>query len=53
MLTSVRKTKCQQYHDLDHLAGTWTVQDAKEFEENIESLQSVDDDLWSNKKKPV
>jgi hypothetical protein len=34
------------YHDLDHLAGTWTKEDEKEFYENIQGLEKVDKELW-------
>ena len=34
------------YHDLDHLAGTWTKEDEKEFYENIQELEKVDKELW-------
>jgi len=30
------------YHDLDHLAGTWSEKDAAEFQKNIEDLESFD-----------
>jgi addiction module HigA family antidote len=30
------------FHDLDHLAGTWTEKDAAEFERNIAYLDSID-----------
>jgi hypothetical protein len=32
--------------DLDHLAGTWTEEEAREFEEHIASFEAVDEDLW-------
>jgi hypothetical protein len=35
-----------RYHDLDALAGTWSEEDLREFEEAIEPLTSIDQDLW-------
>ena len=34
------------YDDLDHLAGTWSVQDAAEFEQATAPFESVDQDIW-------
>ena len=34
------------YHDLDHLAGTWTKKDEKEFYKNIQGLEKIDKELW-------
>jgi hypothetical protein len=36
----------QVHHDLDHLAGTWSEADAREFAEAIEGFQTVDPELW-------
>jgi len=33
------------YHDLDHLTGTWTDEDEKEFYKNIQELEVVDKEL--------
>lgn len=35
------------YHDLDHLAGTWKAEDAKEFKKNTKYFEKIDKDLWS------
>ena len=35
-----------QYHDLDHLAGTWSVEDAKEFEEILLEQRHIDEGMW-------
>jgi hypothetical protein len=40
----VKKTT---YHDLDHLAGTWSAADAKEFQDNTAFFEKIDKDLWS------
>lgn len=40
------KKKKKIYHDLDHLAGTWSEQECKEFEENTQYFEQIDKDLW-------
>lgn len=35
------------FHDLDHLAGTWSTKDKKAFDDNIESFENIDKELWS------
>ena len=32
---------------LDHLAGTWTDTDQREFDDAIEPLEQIDHDLWA------
>lgn len=34
------------FHDLDHLAGTWSNKEKKEFDENIKSFENIDKELW-------
>ncbi len=34
------------YSDLDHLAGTWSKEDAAEFERNTAVFEKVDDEIW-------
>lgn len=36
----------QRYHDLDALAGTWSVEEADEFHHAIIELNQVDSTLW-------
>ncbi len=36
----------EKFHDLDHLAGTWTEQESAEFEAHLAAQRSIDDDLW-------
>ena len=40
-------TKKTVFHDLDHLAGTWSRKDKKAFDDNIKSFESLDKELWS------
>jgi len=35
------------FHDLDHLAGTWSNKDKKTFDDNIKSFENIDKELWS------
>jgi len=35
------------YHDLDHLAGSWSAAEEKSFEESIKHLEKIDKELWS------
>ena len=41
-----KKRRTKIYHDLDHLAGTWSEKDLKEFQKNVEYLEKVDKELW-------
>lgn len=34
------------YHDLDHLAGTWSEQDEQEFLANTAQFRTIDEELW-------
>ena len=42
-----RQTKKIVFHDLDYLAGTWCEEDKNAFDDNIKSLESIDQELWS------
>jgi len=35
-----------RYHDLDHLAGTWTKEEAAAFDKLITEQRTIDPDLW-------
>ena len=39
-------TMANEYTDLDHLAATWTDEDAAEFERNLNAQRSIDRALW-------
>ena len=39
-------SKLPEYHDLDHLAGTWTKEETEEFLENIADFEHIDSNLW-------
>lgn len=42
-----RCTKKAVFHDLDHLAGTWSHKDKKTFDDNIKSFENIDKELWT------
>ena len=35
------------YHDLDHLAGSWSLSEAASFKKSTEQFEQIDKDLWS------
>ena len=41
-----KKRRQTVYDDLDHLAGTWNVQDAAEFESATAVFEKIDEDIW-------
>jgi len=41
-----KKKRSVLYDDIDCLAGTWSAQDAAEFERATAVFESVDKDLW-------
>jgi hypothetical protein len=41
-----QKVKKTTYHDLDHLAGTWSAEDEKNFEKNSKYFEQIDEELW-------
>ena len=36
----------RRYHDLDELAGSWTPQEACEFERELADQRKIDPELW-------
>ncbi len=44
------KKKRVLYHDLDHLAGLWSREEAAEFDRNLKSQRKVDAELWKKSK---
>jgi plasmid stability protein len=41
-----KKKRGVLYDDLDHLAGTWSQQDAAEFERATAVFETVDKNMW-------
>ncbi len=35
-----------RFHDLDHLAGTWTPEEAAEFDRVLADQRQIDPELW-------
>ena len=35
------------FHDLDYLAGTWSKEDQKTFDNNVKAFEKIDKELWS------
>lgn len=44
--TSPVKKKRTLYHDLDHLAGIWSKEEAKEFNKTMRMFEKIDEDVW-------
>ena len=41
-----KKNAPVRYHDLDHLVGTWTKEEADAFDKIVRSFRTIDPDLW-------
>ena len=41
-----KKKRIVIYDDLDHLAGTWSLNDLTEFENATSAFEKVDEDMW-------
>ena len=41
-----KKNAPARYHDLDHLVGTWTKEEADAFDKIVRSFRTIDPDLW-------
>lgn len=44
-----RKKEMNLYHDLDHLSGIWSEQEAGAFKKTLELQRKIDEDLWKNR----
>jgi len=44
-LTAPRPAR-RQYHDLDHLAGTWSAEEANGFLQSVADFNVIDPALW-------
>lgn len=40
------KVNFPTYNDLDHLAGTWSEKDEREFNMATEQFNKIDEDIW-------
>ena len=41
-----RNGKKSLHHDLDSLAGSWTKEEAEEFDKSLAAQRTIDPDLW-------
>jgi plasmid stability protein len=41
-----KKKRTIVYNDLDHLAGTWSAKDYKEFQKRTEDFEKIDETMW-------
>lgn len=41
-----KRKRQRTYNDLDHLAGTWSQEEANEFERNTAMFEKVDEEIW-------
>jgi hypothetical protein len=41
-----KKKEPVRYHDLDHLAGTWTKEEAATFDKLIAEQRTIDPEFW-------
>lgn len=41
-----KKRRTAVHDDLDHLAGTWSEKDLREFQDRIAGFETVDEKMW-------
>ena len=41
-----KSTRVELYHDLDHLSGLWSEEEAERFEKHLMRQRKIDEDLW-------
>ncbi|HMK61239.1 MAG TPA: hypothetical protein VK452_08875 [Dissulfurispiraceae bacterium] len=41
-----KKRRSVEYNDLDHLAGTWSAKDFREFQKKVEDFEKIDEQIW-------
>ena len=41
-----QKARRQRYHDLDALAGTWSAEEAEEFNHAVADFNQIDPSIW-------
>ena len=47
MLIEKDQPEGRLYHDLDHLKGTWSAEEADAFDAELAMQRAVDPDMWS------
>ena len=43
---AAKRKKQKPYHDLDHLAGTWTRKDYEDFKAVIAPMSEINKEMW-------
>lgn len=46
LLPPAKEEKYSIHHDLDALAGSWTQEEADEFDRALEQQRSIDKEIW-------
>lgn len=41
-----KKRRIVVYNDIDHLAGTWSDKDYKEFQKKTSDFETIDETMW-------
>jgi len=41
-----KKKRMVVYNDLDHLAGTWSDKEDKEFQKRMKDFETIDESMW-------
>ena len=41
-----KKKRMVVYNDLDHLAGTWSDKEDKEFQKRMKDFETIDESIW-------
>jgi hypothetical protein len=44
--SAVYRAAPERFGDLDHLAGTWSAEEAATFERHVQRLRGLDAELW-------
>ena len=44
--TAINSPRCREHHDLDHLIGRWTDEEAKEMTEALDAHRVIDAEMW-------
>jgi hypothetical protein len=44
--TGLVKSRKPLHHDFDRFAGSWSVEQAKEFDKSLSRLRSIDKEMW-------
>jgi hypothetical protein len=45
-IKGVDREKVALYHDLDHLCGVWTKEEAQTFERSLDFQRKIEEELW-------